>query len=134
MNPIHFLLVIVAVIVFDGRAVADEAQPAEPETRPPVRDIQPLFQKYCIRCHAGDKPKGELSLKRIAVRQTAANRKLWSKAIHQLKSAEMPTEEPLPSPLERQQLIGWFEHQLASIDWARHDPATNQTGIQQHHC
>lgn len=69
MHPTRLLFALVATIICDNLALADDPQPPVRETQRPFReiqpDIQPLAQKYCIRCHAGDKPKGELSLTRI---------------------------------------------------------------------
>ncbi len=52
------------------------------------RDVQPLLSKYCVDCHSGKKPKGNLTLDGFAD-QTAAlkNAKVWEKVADILRSA-----------------------------------------------
>ncbi len=45
-------------------AVAPAPQPGEtvPRTIHYVSDVQPVLDRHCLRCHSGDKPKGDLDL------------------------------------------------------------------------
>ncbi len=44
-------------------SVAAAASPADPAF---TRDILPIFEKSCVGCHSGEKPKGDLSVETVA--------------------------------------------------------------------
>ncbi len=66
---------------------------AAPPVRTPqfTRDVVPLVNLYCIRCHGAAKPKGGLSLAKFTGDPAGKNsRALWEKVADNLRSGEMP--------------------------------------------
>jgi hypothetical protein len=54
-----------AVMALNRPASFPGPQPGETSGRRPLdfaTDVQPVFDKHCIKCHSGEKPKGELNL------------------------------------------------------------------------
>ena len=83
-------------------------------------DVRPLLEEYCFRCHGENKQKGDVQLSSFhSKRMMIEEHELWREVIHQIKSEEMPDEEPLPSPQERALLVDWLEQTLNEIDWAK---------------
>ena len=69
-------------------------------------DIRPLLDKYCFRCHGDKKQKGDVQLSSFHTkRMLIEEHKLWQEVIHQIKSEEMPEEEPLPTVEERALMV-----------------------------
>jgi len=66
-------------------------------------DIQPIFDKRCLGCHSGDKPKGELSLTRVYTTKfsksyealTKQKKRLVSYLEGGFGSANVPAEPPM---------------------------------------
>ena len=84
------------------------------------KEIVPLLDKYCYRCHDADVQKGDF---RLDVYQNAAhllpNRQHWLKVLEQLETEEMPTKKPLPSAAEYEKLIHWIDSVINKIDWSK---------------
>ncbi len=63
---------------------------------------RPFLQKYCIKCHSGEKPKAELSLD--IFRDSASvvrQRKKWDGVLRMLATGDMPPEgKPQPKVAE----------------------------------
>ena len=84
-----------------------------------AESIRPLLQKYCVRCHKGEKPKGEFDLTRYdTLAAVQKDRIAWRKALTVVREDEMPPKKPLPSPAERRRLVEWIEHST-KIDWSK---------------
>jgi hypothetical protein len=95
---------------------------AEKEKRPAAvtygKQVTPLLQKYCLKCHSGPKPRASFSLDRFTSdAQAAADRKTWEKVLRALQAREMPPEDkPQPAPAERDLLLSFLDQQLAAVD------------------
>ena len=85
------------------------------------KDIQPLLTTYCLKCHTGEKAKGDTDLAAFTdVPSIQKNPKLWQTALDQLNERTMPPDKkPQPTPEERQRIIDFIQHALTS-----HDPTT----------
>ncbi len=99
------------------RTDAGKAAPADA----PVsyqKQIAPLLQQYCVKCHGGAKPKAQLALDRIKTDQEAATqRKTWDAVIRALQAHEMPpAEKPQPRAAERDLFLRFLGQQLAAVD------------------
>lgn len=83
------------------------------------KEIRPLLVKYCQKCHSGEKPKGEFNLTEFnseaAIRKA---RSAWRKVLTVVKEDEMPPDDPLPTPAERQKIVEWVEA-ATKIDWSK---------------
>ncbi len=86
------------------------------------QQIRPLLSAYCFGCHSGEEPEAELNLAafdRPAV-DVAEDQAVWARIEEVLRSSEMPPDtEPQPSPEEKEQLLGWLESALGSIDCSK---------------
>src|SRR5262245_79290 len=63
------------------------------------QQIAPLFTKYCISCHGGKKPKGDLNLEEFKAGDALAkNVGLMESILTNVKNGEMPPEnKPKPT-------------------------------------
>ena len=82
--------------------------------------VAPLLAKYCVNCHAGAKPKGELDLARYGdTASILAARKTWESVLEVVESGEMPPKgKPRPDQDESATVVGWLQSQLTSVDCA----------------
>ncbi|MEO8429151.1 MAG: DUF1592 domain-containing protein, partial [Verrucomicrobiota bacterium] len=83
-----------------------------------TRDIQPLLDQYCYKCHGPTKPKGGVNLQQFKD-ETGVWRdpRLWQTALAQLRERAMPPEgKPQPTPEERDRLIEWVDHKLDNLE------------------
>ena len=83
-------------------------------------DIAPVFNKYCIGCHAGAQPKGDMLLKFKDEDDALARRSnddFWSKVADELSSGRMPPAamKNRPSDGERQLLVNWINNDVLTI-------------------
>ncbi|MEM9643922.1 MAG: DUF1592 domain-containing protein [Planctomycetota bacterium] len=58
-----------------------------------ARELAPLLQTYCFDCHQGENPDGELRLDLDeSAEAIAENRKVWMRAVAQVRLGSMPPE------------------------------------------
>ena len=82
------------------------------------KEILPLLDKYCYRCHDDKKQKGDIRLDIYKdAKQILPNRKHWLLVLEQLETREMPTKKPLPTEAEYQKLIHYVEKAANDVDW-----------------
>jgi hypothetical protein len=79
-----------------------------------AREIRPIIDLHCMKCHATDVQEGTLDLEKFAkfddVRRSA---KTWQKVAEMLDNGEMPPKKaPQPSPERKQRLRGWVGEYL----------------------
>lgn len=108
--------------------LAAAAVSASPRVRPQEeaaeaffkKEIEPLLEKHCFRCHDEDVKKGGVVLTNVAGKDDVFRRRqLWKKVLGQLESENMPLKKPFPTRVERKALIGWVRHALTDIDPAK---------------
>jgi hypothetical protein len=82
--------------------------------------FRPLLVRYCLACHSGEKPKGELLLDKLAPDFADARaREHWTTVVERLQAGEMPPKEkPRPPEKEVKALIAWLSPRLAAADAA----------------
>src|SRR3954454_4400472 len=87
-----------------GQAAKGPNPPAKPAF---VKDVAPLLAKYCVTCHGGKRPKGDLALDQFKTEQDARQQaKLWEKVVLNLRSGEMPpVGKPRPPAAESDRLL-----------------------------
>jgi hypothetical protein len=83
-------------------------------------DILPVFNKYCVGCHAGAQPKGDILLKfkdEDDARSRNANDEFWSKVAAELASGRMPPAavKNRPGDGERKLLVDWINNDVLTI-------------------
>lgn len=84
------------------------------------KDLGPLLEEYCIRCHGEKRQKAELNLEVFLGEDEISlieNRKLWEKVAHALISREMPPEDkPQPTEEARAAASEFITWDLAQFD------------------
>jgi hypothetical protein len=85
------------------------------------RAIRPILQRYCFKCHAGDRTEADVDLSYFSTIATwKARVKVWQQVAHMLDSQQMPPKgSKQPSETERRQLRQWVEDFLKAEAVAR---------------
>lgn len=84
-------------------------------------DIAPVFNKYCVGCHAGAQPKGDIMLKfkdeNDARSRMATNDEFWDKVTTMVGGGLMPPAmvKNRPSDQERKLLVDWIRNDMLTI-------------------
>jgi hypothetical protein len=104
-----------------GRLCADEPERPVESAAKAVDfrgQIEPLFSRYCAKCHIADEPKGEFGLQAYLERAAVVeDRQAWEKVSQKLHDREMPPEEEAqPTPAELATITGWIDGELARFD------------------
>ena len=87
-----------------------------------TRDVAPLFEKYCARCHNEAKHKGDVVLEFKSLQQAkdrhAADISFWDLVSQKLVTKEMPPddEDKQPTEAERSLLVNWINRDMLAID------------------
>jgi hypothetical protein len=86
-----------------------------------VRDVRPLVQRYCQRCHGAKRAEAEINLEPIAsAAEVRKHLRVWQKAGPMLDTLQMPPQEARqPSDAERARLTEWVHRFLLAEASAR---------------
>jgi hypothetical protein len=104
------VLVLVLCLV---SAVVSVAQSQTFET-----EVTPLLKQYCYKCHSRDVTEAGVDLSRFTdARSVIRERKLWLRVLEQIKSEEMPPEEPFPKAAELKTMISGVDTAVNDVDW-----------------
>lgn len=115
------LLVAFCVTILCSRPIA--AAPADDraaEVKQFDQQFRPLLTQYCVDCHRGEKPKGQLGLDKLALDfDNAATREHWAAVAERLRVGEMPPEgKPRPPEQDTQSLVEWLSSRLTAAQAA----------------
>lgn len=77
--------------------------------------LKPVLVRYCVECHSGDAPSGDMDLAAMLQDSDRTHRfEQWSKAAELVGSLKMPPmDEPQPSSKERELIQSWYQLELA---------------------
>lgn len=79
------------------------------------RDVRPLIERYCFRCHNPDNLQSGIRLDELDGRLAGRRIFLWKAILEQLSDEAMPpADEPQLKAEERQMLITWIEEAIAA--------------------
>ncbi len=103
---------VAAVVLF---VAADPAPAPAPSF---AKDIAPLVEKYCLRCHGETKPKGGIVLSRTKTdADIVTQRALWEKVGDNLRSGDMPPAgAKRPTAAELDTLNRWLDAVVYKLD------------------
>jgi hypothetical protein len=111
------------VILFLGATSIDpRVTPARADDTPSIpgfgKSVAPILAKYCVTCHGGAQPKGELALDTYKDDRAAEkDRETWERVKEMLELGEMPPKgKPRPSDAEKGTVSNWIESALAKTD------------------
>jgi Protein of unknown function (DUF1592)/Protein of unknown function (DUF1595)/Protein of unknown function (DUF1587)/Planctomycete cytochrome C len=78
------------------------------------KEIRPLLESHCFKCHGPDKQRGNVDLAPFADEKAIqAKPRLWRKAAAQLESSTMPpAKQPQPTAEQREMLVRWVRQTL----------------------
>ncbi len=100
---------------------------AEPAPIGPLdftKDVRPLLDTYCFKCHGNGKKKGGLALDGVVSAEAAAvDPKTWGHVLENLRTGEMPPDdEKQPSLVEREKMMAWIDRAVFAVDPSNPDP------------
>ena len=72
-------------------------------------NIRPLLERSCLKCHGGEKVKGEVNFSKIKTQTDADSQfELWGAVAEMIQAGEMPPEDnPQLSPKEKSMILDW---------------------------
>jgi len=80
------------------------------------KDVRPILESHCVKCHGPDKQKGKLRFDTLSTDflKDRAAAETWHDASDQVKLGEMPPEEEAPlSSDDRKILTEWIDNNLS---------------------
>ncbi len=82
------------------------------------KDVLPVIDKYCVRCHSGPKPRGSFAMDGFKKREDALlNPTAWEKIAENLRSRAMPPDgKPRPSEEQLNRLNTWIDIEIYKVD------------------
>jgi hypothetical protein len=97
-----------SILFTPALAFGDEQNPKQKSTF--VNQIQPIFRAYCVDCHSGDDPEGDMQIVDLNPDFINGNDvQRWHAMLDALNRGEMPPEdEKQPSAQQRQVLVDWI--------------------------
>lgn len=120
---VSFWVIAVVAGLCDRSVVAGPGERHErtPDGKSFDEQVQPFLARYCLECHRGEKPKGELRLDRITADFSDESvRKVWRHVESRIKAGEMPPKAKSRPPEKDVQALGdWIEQEIRAADAAR---------------
>ena len=104
------------------------------------QNVRPLLQQHCLRCHGGEKPKGDVNLAKFADEESLrGDPDLWLRVVDALVERTMPPpgNRAGPNVDDRQHAADSIKAILDAVEGvqrprAQPDPAADPPAIQQH--
>jgi len=109
-----YLIWMPAFLLFS--AFLTQAKTSEASLHTYEKDIRPILESHCVKCHGPDKQKGELRFDTLSTDflKDRAAAETWHDASDQVKLGEMPPEEEDPlSSEDRKILTEWIDNSLS---------------------
>ncbi len=118
-RPSLNILAAIACVLGWKAGLVDAAAAAAAQRAP--NPAPAFFERHCVGCHGGEKPKGEVRLGGLSVDfADRANRQIWDRVLRQLSEGAMPPKEkPRPSAAELAAMSGWIVERGRAADTAR---------------
>ena len=97
-------------------AFALQAKTGQPSPYSYEKDVRPILEAHCVKCHGPETQKGKLRLDTLSIDflKDRAAAETWHDASDQVKLGEMPPEEEdPPSSEDRKILTEWIDRNLS---------------------
>jgi mono/diheme cytochrome c family protein len=116
------LLAALAAALAHAPSRADDEARARQE-RAYADEVRPLLDRYCVRCHSGEKVKGEVDLGKFAdAASVRRDPKTWAKVAENVEAGIMPPEGDMPTDEEISRIVGWVQATLSQDGCEIADP------------
>lgn len=102
--------IVLAVSVLVSTVVAEDVV-GERLDRTFRESVRPFVTAYCVSCHAGDEPEGDLDLAPYPTRESVADdHRRWAIVLDRLEKRDMPPKDadPRPTADERRVVAEWL--------------------------
>ena len=105
-------IVLALVVGFTAPTLAEE----NADSKAFDKQFRPLLARYCVTCHSGEKPKGNLRLDNLELNLAdGAVREHWAEVVDRLTAGEMPPKsKPRPAENEIRGLTDWLKPRLTA--------------------
>src|SRR6266550_1613096 len=86
--------------------------------KPDASHFRPFFDQHCVKCHSGDKPKGDWRIDELTTDfGNQASRDRWQSVLEKLEAGEMPPKsKPRPPEQEVRALSEWITARVTAAD------------------
>ncbi len=110
--------------VLTAFVVSGLAAPARSDPASSFDALQPIFAKYCLKCHSAAKARGDLNLEGFKDRASAlAKPKVWEKVNEYLHGGMMPPKgKPKPSEAELDTIYAWIDADVLKVVCKPNEP------------
>jgi len=114
--PLRTIAPVVLLPLVSGIPPTGAQRDQDPRPIDYARQIQPLLQTYCYRCHGEHKQKADVRIDTLdPAMSTRTDAERWHLALDMIRDGEMPPEdEAQPSDDERRLLVRWLDESLAA--------------------
>ncbi len=113
-----------AIVCTSGLLIPSIAAADEKSPRKFSREVLPILQKYCIRCHGPRRARADVRFDRFKTEaDVLKDRKLWLAVSKNVVARIMPPSNPKLSDDEIKKITRWVEHDVMRVDCSKpHDP------------
>jgi hypothetical protein len=81
-----------------------------------------FLERYCVTCHSGDSPKGDLDLEKVLAHELPAKLAVWQHVLENIESGEMPPKsKPRPPADEAKEAADWIHAQVTTAKAAQRE-------------
>lgn len=105
--PLRFLFAIFAIMVYSDQVAWSQTF---------HEAVAPLLTTYCVDCHSGDDPNGNIDFSQFDSDAAAKSQfELWPKVVELLEQRRMPpSDEPQPSQREVALYRAWYQESIVN--------------------
>ena len=109
---------IVSAFALIGLACGPARGGDSPEDSAFKSDVAPLLKNFCVKCHAGEKPKAGINLSALPdLASVQKSRKTWDRVREALDTGTMPPEDTIqPSDEQSKKAVHALQAMLSKVD------------------
>jgi hypothetical protein len=114
-----FLAGITIGATFAAKSIVLAASAPAPTPAAPLdAHLRPFFDQHCVKCHSGEKPKGDWRIDELTMDfADKGSRDRWQSVLEKLEAGEMPPKsKPRPPEPEVRALTEWITARVTAAD------------------